>query len=148
MTKGRRKFMGSATNKAADKVWANAQHRQYEARYALDSAEGVRLLLGEYHALRLRRFNGDTAASDILIDLATAIERAGLTDRQRQAVELVYFADMSQVDTAERLSVSKQTVNRLITVAAVKIARVYEKWARYGEGYSITNGEETDNDND
>lgn len=133
--------MGSATNKTD-------QHLRYEAKYALDSAEGVRLLLGEYHALRLRRFNGDTAASDILIDLATAIERAGLTDRQRQALRLVYFEDISQVETADRIGVSKQTVNRLITVAAVKIARVYEYWSRHGEGYSITNGEETENDND
>jgi DNA-directed RNA polymerase specialized sigma24 family protein len=97
----------------------------------------VRLLLGDYHALKLRRYNGDTSASDILIDMATAINRAGLTDRQRQALRLVYFDDLTQVDAGITMQCSKQTVNRLVDIATVKIARVYEFWARHGEGYAL-----------
>lgn len=122
--------MGSASNKPD-------HHRQYDARYALDNAEGVRRLLADYHALKQRRYAGDNAASDILIDLQTAIECAGLTDRQRQAMRLVYVEDLTQTDAGERMGVSKQTVNRLINVASAKVAQVYEKWARYGEGYSL-----------
>jgi predicted DNA-binding protein (UPF0251 family) len=134
------------------KIDTNAKERTLEQCYALDNPEGVRLLLGDYHALKIRRFNGDYAASDILIDLETAINRAGLTDRQRQALRLVYVDDLTQEDAGIKLGhltgkqSSKQTVNRLVNVASVKVARVYEYWARHGEGYSITTEGETENE--
>ncbi|NYV67580.1 DUF134 domain-containing protein [Bacillus sp. Gen3] len=128
--------MGASTNKPE-------QHRKYEVKYALDSADGVKLLLGDYNALTQRRYAGDYAACDILIDLETAIERAGLTDRQREALRLVFVGEYTQVETAQALGVSKQTVNRLIAVAAAKVARVYEAWSRMGEGYALTIEEET-----
>lgn len=96
------------------------------------------MLLGDYHALVERQYAGDYDAVVILVDLATAIERAGLTDRQREALALVYEDDLSQVDTADRLGVSKQTVNRLVSVGLAKVARVYESWSRRGEGYSLS----------
>jgi RNA polymerase sigma factor (sigma-70 family) len=119
-----------------------AQHRRLEQRYgaALDNRESVRLLLSDYHALDSRRFKGDYAASDLLIDLHTAIERAGLTERQRQALEFVYFEDLTQEEAGKRMEVTKKTVNRLIHVAETKIARVYEYWARRGEGYALSYG--------
>lgn len=121
------------------KIDTHSKERALSTKYrALDNPEGVRILLGDYHALKILRFNGDTAASDILIDLETAIDGAGLTDRQRQVIRKVFAEDMSQVDTAHELRVSKQTINRLITVSLVKIARVYEFWARHSEGYSLT----------
>jgi DNA-directed RNA polymerase specialized sigma24 family protein len=125
------------------KIDTHAKERSLEAKYpALDNSEGVRLLLGDYHALRERQYAGDYDAVVILADLATAIERASLTNRQRQAVELVYFDDLTQVDAANRMGCSKQTVNRLTMVSLTKIARVYEKWARYGEGYALGSYEE------
>jgi predicted DNA-binding protein (UPF0251 family) len=102
------------------------------------------MLLGDYHALLELRYAGDTAASDIVLDLTTAIERAGLTDRQREVLRLVYEADMAQVDVGNLLGVSKQTVNRMVNIATTKIARIYEYWARHGEGYSITTEEVQD----
>lgn len=95
-------------------------------------------MLGDYHALSQRRFNGDTAASDILIDLETAIERANLTDRQRQALELTFLEDLTQEEAGKRMGVRREAVKRHIQVAETKIARVYEFWARRGEGYSLT----------
>lgn len=83
----------------------------------------------------------------MLVDLTTAIEKAGLTERQREALTLVYFEDLSQVEAGKRMGATKQTINRLVTVATAKVARVYEEWARMGEGYvlgvdnSITNTE-------
>jgi DNA-directed RNA polymerase specialized sigma24 family protein len=102
----------------------------------------VRLLLSDYHALSNRRFTGDYAACDVLIDLHTAIERAELTERQRQALELVYFEGLTQEEAGKRMEVTKKTVNRLIHVAETKIARVYEYWARRGEGYALSYGME------
>ena len=72
-------------------------------RYALDSADGIRKLLGDYHALEARQYQGDYSAVDILADLATAIERAGLTDRQRQALRLVLIDDLTQKAAGERM---------------------------------------------
>lgn len=114
--------------------------RNLESKYvALDSAKGVRLLLSEYQALKERRYLGDTAASDVLIDLDTAITRAGLTDRQRQVLRLIYVEDLTQESAGERLGIRREAVKRHISVAETKIARVYEYWARHSEGYSITN---------
>ncbi|QVY62974.1 sigma factor-like helix-turn-helix DNA-binding protein [Cytobacillus gottheilii] len=129
------------------KIDTHAKERTLESKYpALDNADGLRILLGDYHALLERQYAGDYDAVVILADLTTAIERAGLTDRQREALRLVYEEDLSQVDAGDMLGVSKQTVNRLINVALAKVARVFEKWARYGEGYSLNNGEESSND--
>ncbi|MED4892474.1 MULTISPECIES: hypothetical protein [Heyndrickxia] len=104
----------------------------------------MKRLLRDYHALCERRYAGDYAASDILLDLHTAIERAGLTNRQRLALRLVFVDDLTQTDAGIALGrltgkqSSKQTVNRLIAVATAKIARVFESWARRGEGYVLT----------
>ncbi|WP_102271291.1 sigma factor-like helix-turn-helix DNA-binding protein [Cytobacillus massiliigabonensis] len=122
----------------AVKTDVNAKERTLESKYlALDNPAGVRMLLGDYHALTERQYAGDYDAVVILVDLATAIERAGLTGRQAEALDCVFIEDLTQVETANRLGCSKQTVNRLTSVAIAKIARVYEKWARYGEGYSL-----------
>jgi len=98
----------------------------------------VKRLLRDYHALVERQYDGDYDAVILLVDLTTAIEKAGLTERQREALTLVYFDDLSQVEAGERMGASKQTVNRLVTVATAKVARVYEVWARMGEGYAIS----------
>ena len=100
----------------------------------------MKRLLRDYHALVERQYDGDYDAVILLVDLATAIELAGLTERQREALTLVYFEDLSQVEAGERMGASKQTVNRLVTVATSKVARVYEEWARMGEGYDFMEG--------
>ncbi|MCP6681116.1 hypothetical protein [Bacillus nakamurai] len=80
--------MGSATNRPD-------YHRRYEATYQLNDAEGVRSLLRDYNAIDSQRFVGDTAASDILLDLKDAIDAAGLTALQHRALELIYFDDLT-----------------------------------------------------
>src|SRR5699024_4407248 len=45
------------------------------------------------------------------IELYNALDNAGLTDRQRQAVNLVYFEDMTQEQAAEVMGVTRQAVN-------------------------------------
>jgi hypothetical protein len=87
----------------ATKIDVNAKGRSLDAKYpSLNSPANLRILLGDYHALKLRRFNGDTAASDILIDLEAAIAMSGLTDRQRQALHLVYEEDLTQAGGWEK----------------------------------------------
>jgi DNA-directed RNA polymerase specialized sigma24 family protein len=116
-----------------------AGHRRLEQRYgaALDNRESVRLLLSDYHALDSRRFKGDYAACDVLIDLHTAIERAGLTNRQREVLDYIYFRQYNQTETARELGIKQTHVSRHLAVAESKIARVFEAWARAGEGYAL-----------
>ena len=109
----------------------SAKERALDAKYSgLDSPDQVKRLLRDYNALKARQYTGDYDAVILLVDLATAIEKAGLTKRQREALTLVYFEDLSQVEAGKRLGTSKQTVNRLVTVATAKVARVYEEWTK------------------
>ncbi|WP_051236111.1 RNA polymerase subunit sigma [Paenibacillus pinihumi] len=109
------------------------QSRKYTVKYALNTAAGVKSLLRDRHKIGLRRFTGDTAASDILIDLASAINSAGLTERQTEAVALVYGPwDLTQADAAAVMGITKQSVGDFIHGAARRIAAVYERW-EYGE---------------
>jgi DNA-directed RNA polymerase specialized sigma24 family protein len=116
--------------------------RSLEAKYpALDTPANLRILLGDYHALKLRRFNGDTAASDILIDLSSAIELAQLTGRQSEALRLVYEEDLTQEEAGKRMGgLAKDAVNHLLDRAIEAISEVYYYWSRHGEGYAINDG--------
>jgi DNA-binding CsgD family transcriptional regulator len=112
--------------------------RRYSARYALDNPNGVRLLLANYNALKSRQYLGDYDATIILIDLETAISKAGLTDRQRQALRLVFEEDLTQAEAGKRLGITQQNVGKYVNSALVKIAEVYESWAWRDEGYSLS----------
>ncbi|MEK4970693.1 sigma factor-like helix-turn-helix DNA-binding protein [Cytobacillus sp. FSL R7-0696] len=124
------------------KIDTHSKERALESKYpALDNPTGVRILLGDYHALVSRRYAGDYDACVILADLGTARAKAQLTERQADALYYVFERDLTQVRTAELMGVSKQTVNRLVNVALTKIARVYEAWSRRGEGYALSETE-------
>jgi DNA-directed RNA polymerase specialized sigma24 family protein len=115
-----------------------AAHRRIEHNYALDNPKSIDLLLRHLSYMKERRFKGDYAASDILIDLETAISQADLTDRQRQVLRLVYFEDMKQRDVAISLGITAPTVNLYKRLLAQKIAAVFERWAWSDEGYKLT----------
>ncbi|PHD57688.1 sigma factor-like helix-turn-helix DNA-binding protein [Bacillus wiedmannii] len=115
-----------------------AAQRRIEQNYALDNPKSIDLLLRHLPYMQERRFDGDYAASDILIDLETAISQADLTDRQRQVLRLVYFEDMKQRDVAISLGITAPTVNLYKRLLAQKIAAVFERWAWEDEGYKLT----------
>lgn len=120
-----------------------AKERALDAKYSgLDSSVQVKRLLRDYNALKARQYDGDYDAVILLADLETAIKRAGLTDRQRQAIELVLMGDLKQKDAAKRLAISRQAVALYVDYAAKKIAEIYEEWAKAGEGYSFAEWEE------
>lgn len=114
-------------------------HRRLEGEFvALDNAVGVSLLLRQIHALNKRKYDGDYAASDVLIDLDTAVERANLTARESEAIRYVYVNDLTQAEAGLAMGVSRERAKRLCDTAAVKIARIYENWSHRGEGYGVT----------
>lgn len=115
----------------AVKVDTEKQARAYEVKYALNDAAGVKALLRDRHRIAERRYKGDTAASDILIDLHSAIYNAGLTDRQTEAIAWVYGRDLTQAKAAEIMGVGQDSVSDFVNGAAAKIATVFAKW-EYG----------------
>ncbi|TCM89622.1 sigma-70-like protein [Paenibacillus sp. BK033] len=106
--------------------------RKYTQKYALNDVAGVKYLLRDRHRIASRRFRGDTAASDILIDLHSAIESAGLTDRQAEAIALVYGLDVTQTEAARVMGIAQKNVSETIDTAAEKICAVFKRWD-YGE---------------
>lgn len=96
--------------------------------YALSTPAGVKRLLRDRHRIASRRFSGDTAASDIIIDLHSAMNTAGLTDRQTEAVAWVFGADATQARAAEIMGITREGVKDLVEIAARRIADVYKRW--------------------
>ncbi|AZV88373.1 RNA polymerase sigma factor sigK Sigma-K factor [Bacillus amyloliquefaciens] len=118
------------------KIDLHRKDREFHDAYALDNAEGVKLLLADYQKFVSRKRCGDYAAVEVLIDIHKAIELAGLTDRQRQAIELVYFGELTQAEAGERIGIAQNTLSETIDRAAEKIADIYYYWAGHGEGYT------------
>jgi len=112
----------------AVKTDIHAKSRNYNVTYAVTSAKGVRALLRDRHRIAERRYKGDTAASDIIIDLHSAIESAGLTDRQAEAIGLVYGMDITQTQAARIMGISQKNVSEYLDIAVERIAAVYKRW--------------------
>ncbi len=106
--------------------------RSYSVKYSLNDAAGVKALLRDRHRISSARFRGDYAACDILVDLHSAINSAGLTDRQTEAIAWVYGADITQAKAADLMGIAQPTVAEAIESAAEKMAAVYRRW-EYGE---------------
>lgn len=102
--------------------------RKYSQTYALNDAAGVKALLRDRHRIGARRFRGDTAASDILIDLHSAIESSGMTARQAEAIALVYGMDVTQKTAADVMGIRQDSVKDLIAEATERITAVYVRW--------------------
>ncbi|WP_306816995.1 sigma factor-like helix-turn-helix DNA-binding protein [Bacillus subtilis] len=94
------------------------------------------MLLADYQKFFSRKRCGDYDAATILIDIHKAIELANLTDRQRQAIELVYFGELTQAEAGERMGIAQNTLSETLDRAAEKIADVYYYWASHNEGYT------------
>ncbi|WP_262011288.1 sigma factor-like helix-turn-helix DNA-binding protein [Bacillus licheniformis] len=119
------------------KIDLHRKDREFEAAYALDNAEGVKTLLSDYPKFVSRKRLGEYEAAEVLLDLHNAIELADLTGRQREAVRLVYFEDLTQVEAGKRMGITRGAVARYIAFAAEKIADIYYYWAGHNEGYTM-----------
>jgi DNA-directed RNA polymerase specialized sigma24 family protein len=116
----------------------HVNERSLEEKYpALDNPSGLRILLSDYHALINRQYQGDYDAVVLLADLATAIEMAKLTDRQGQALRLVYEEDLTQEEAGKRMGIGRRAVGYHIEDAIESISEIYYYWSRHGEGYAI-----------
>lgn len=123
-----------------------ASDRRYESQYpALNNPTGLRILLSDFHALKLRQYQGDYDAVVILADLANAIELANLTARQRQALTLVYGEDLTQAEAGKRMGIAQKNVSEALNRALDEITEIYYYWSGHGEGYVVkSEGESTE----
>lgn len=60
-------------------------------------------------------------------DLYDALENAGLTDRQRQAIDLVFFENLTQEEAAAEMGVNKSNVNAYLSAAYRKLREYLTK---------------------
>lgn len=95
-------------------------------RYPVTTIFGVTSLLKDIHTLREKRFQGtDTSLiSCILIDFERLVEKARLTQRQKEVLYLHYELDLTQAEVAEELGISQQAVSKHIDNAIAKIVIV------------------------
>lgn len=117
------------------KIDTAKKERTYSVKYALNTAAGVKALLRDRHRISSARFRGDTAASDILLDLNSAIYNAGLTDRQTEAVALISGFDLTQAEAARVMGITQQAVAKMYDEAAEKLAAVYR--ARNAQEFTV-----------
>lgn len=64
---------------------------------------------------------------DTAVIVRDALDNAGLTERQRQAITLVYFDNLTQEDARYEMGVSKATMSEHITIALRKLKRYLTK---------------------
>ncbi|PFP30241.1 RNA polymerase subunit sigma [Bacillus sp. AFS073361] len=124
------------------KIDLSQKERSLEAKYpALDNPAGLRILLSDYHALINRQYQGDYDAVVLLADLRKAVQLAGLTARQSEALHLVYEEDLTQEEAGRRMGgLARDAVNHLLDRAIESISDIYYYWSHHGEGYVINGG--------
>jgi DNA-directed RNA polymerase specialized sigma24 family protein len=88
----------------------------------------VKALLDGYEELHEKKYSGKWHLSDEMLDLERAIELADLTDKQREAVQLVYGKHLEQSEAATLLGIGQPRIHNRISAAVKKIARIYEQW--------------------
>ena len=86
----------------------------------------MRKLLADIHRINERQYmRGDYGATVEMVDLENAIESADLTEKQAEAVRLVYFEDYEQAEAARKMGVTQAAVSQFISAAIRKIAEHY-----------------------
>lgn len=87
----------------------------------------VRFLLGAIPYFRERQYSGNYYDNDDLNDIEDAIERAGLTDIQREVIQLTFIEDLTHKSAGAVLGIARPTVSIHETKAIIKITEAYEK---------------------
>jgi len=90
----------------------------------------AKAILANIHALRQRRYVGDLGASDALLDFETAVRNAKLTERQKEALALVYVEDLTQEKAGKRMGVAQHSIAKLLQRSESRIDVTYNKWSK------------------
>jgi len=91
----------------------------------------VRKLLTNIYEIEERQYSrGDYGAVVTLIDFKEAERLADLTERQREAIRLVYYEGLGQGEAGLKLGISQNTLSFHMNAAIRKIANTYEEWEK------------------
>jgi len=88
----------------------------------------ARAILQQHDALAQRRYVGETAASDELLDLARAIKKAALTPQQAEIIKLRYVDGWETPQLVNHFGSTKQAVQQAESSAFDKLDSVFERW--------------------
>ena len=88
----------------------------------------ARAVFTNIHELNTRRFLGDIAAIDSLLDLEAAIHQAKLTNQQKTALKLVFIEGHTHESAAALLGAERSSITKSVTRALAKIEDIYEYW--------------------
>lgn len=88
----------------------------------------VRRLLAQYNEIKERRYAGDYDAVDTTVDMDIAIERAEMTDKQREAFVKVFIEGGEQKSVAKALGISEPALTYRLAFAVSKLASIFEAW--------------------
>ena len=85
--------------------------KEYDELYPLDTKKGVISLLMLVNEVKERRFyEGDFNASDLIMDLELSIDKAGLSSKQKEVLDLLYYKCFTQKESAEILDITQQSI--------------------------------------
>lgn len=114
----------------------NAVYNDIDKEYPLRTAKGVTAFFTLYHRLKAEaKSNSDSDLMLLLIDFEKACEAVELTERQAQALDLVFRHEYTQREAGEVMGISQQAVNQMIQVVATNIAKAY------ADGMNVAGGE-------
>ena len=75
----------------------------------------------QVRSTHMPRNHSEWVAEDVIDRLYDALEHAGLTDRQREAVDLHYFGNLTQEAVALEMGVSQPAVFKFLKAATTKL---------------------------
>ncbi|WP_427036542.1 sigma factor-like helix-turn-helix DNA-binding protein [Cytobacillus pseudoceanisediminis] len=105
-----------------------SNEHKLETEYPLETPQGVNAFLSNIHYIRSSAYDkGDYDAINMLVDFEIAYSKITTTARQREAIQLVFFADLTQREAGEIMGISQQAVQQLIHAVVTKIAEQYAK---------------------
>jgi predicted DNA-binding protein (UPF0251 family) len=105
-----------------------SNEHKLEVEFPLETPQGVNAFLSNIHHVRSAAIDkGDYDAINLLIDFDIAYSKINVTPRQKQAIQLVFFADLTQREAGEIMGISQQAVQQLINSVINKISEQYAK---------------------
>lgn len=90
-------------------------------------------LIKERPSLQSLRDAGDVTAAQILVDLDNIIKEAGPTEKQLQAMELVWVQGYKLQEVGDMLGITAQGVYFNLKLLRNKIKAVTERWTENGK---------------
>ena len=107
---GRRRREIPSENVYYDKSDFGGMRTVYEKDDDKDSGDA------KYYPVYSPIVDEDDVRNVAAMEVNSILNKANLTDRQRQAIDLIYFKDLTQVQAAKVMGVKKHTVNEHLSI--------------------------------